>query len=57
MHQAQSLQGGDGEESHEEAQEEITPDTDEGAIHEEPILRRSVRQTPQPIRLRDYVSH
>jgi hypothetical protein len=57
MHQAQSLLGGDGEESQEEAQEEIAPDTDEGAIHKEPILRRSVRQTRQPIRLRDYVSH
>jgi hypothetical protein len=49
--------GGDGEESQEGAQEEIAPDTDEGAIHEEPVLRRSVRQTRQPIRLRDYVSH
>jgi hypothetical protein len=35
--------GGDGEESQEEAQEEIAPDTDEGPIHEEPALRRSVR--------------
>jgi Reverse transcriptase (RNA-dependent DNA polymerase) len=49
--------GGDGEESQEEAQEEIAPDTNEGAIHEKPVLRRSVRQTRQPIRLRDYVSH
>jgi hypothetical protein len=37
--------GGDGEESQEEVQEEIAPDTDEGAIHEELVLRRSVRQT------------
>jgi hypothetical protein len=49
--------GGDGEESQEEVQEEIAPDTDERAIHEELVLRRSVRQTRQPIRLRDYVSH
>jgi hypothetical protein len=49
--------GGDSEESQEEAQEEIASDTDERAIHEEPALRRSVRQTRQPIRLRDYVSH
>jgi Reverse transcriptase (RNA-dependent DNA polymerase) len=49
--------GGDDEESQEGAQEEIAPDTDEGAIHEEPVLRRSIRQIRQPIRLRDYVSH
>jgi hypothetical protein len=41
----------------EESQEEITLDTNEGTIQEEPAIRRSTRQTRQPIRLRDYVSH
>jgi hypothetical protein len=43
--------------ANEESQEKITLDTNEGTSQEEPTIRRSTRQTRQPIQLRDYVSH